>query len=196
MKNAVLLTIVSFLVFGCTSGDDAPGNFQKAPAKIIPELNKVREVQLETRASNESDESNYYKSVLYLTDYDKKYNQAVAVIDGHFDSTGSKNFVPYVNEVCFSFGACGVVFTDLASLEDITMEQASMVMNRDGLKVANNFDKSLFKNGAILLIHSETPEIEKGPVWVITLAIEMTDFKRNAKNVKLKYKVLQYKMKK
>lgn len=193
MINKILLAALMGFVISCTSDKGTP-NAQKAPEKSAAELNVIKEVELETRSSNESEESNYYKATLYLTDYDKYKNQAVAVIDGIFDDK-RQNFDPYVGEVCFVNDICGMTFTNIASLEDVTLEQAIGEINRSGLRDSRNIDKKMFTNGAVLLIHSDTRENDKSPIWSITVAVEIKDFKKNAKRVKLRYKVLQYKLK-
>lgn len=190
-----ILLLTAVMVLGACTSDHDPGNFKKSAEKTPAELNKIQEVELETRASNETDESNYYKATLFLTDYDRSKNQAVAVIDGFFAGSANTEFSPYVNEVCFTGDSCGLTFTSIASLEDITVEQAIGEINRTGLKDAHDVDKSLYKNGSVFLIHSETRETEKSPVWSITVAVEIVDFKKNAKRVKIRYKVLQYKLK-
>ncbi len=193
MINKIILAAVMLFAISCTSDKGTP-NASKAPEKSAAELNVVKEIELETRSSNESEESNYYKATLYLTDYDKYKNQAVAVIDGLFDDK-KQNFDPYVNEVCFVNDICGIAFTTVAGLEDLTLEQAIGEINRSGLRDSRNIDKKMFTNGAVLIIHTDTRENDKSPVWSITVAVEIKDFKKNAKRVKLRYKVLQYKIK-
>lgn len=195
MVNKILFVALIAIAVGCTS-DKSPTKAQLAPEKSPAELNVIKEVELETRSSNESEESNYHKATLYLTDYDKYKQQPVVVIDGFFENNkNSGNFDPYVNEICLNGGICGIAFTGINDLENITLEQALGEVNRTGLHDASLVDKKQFTNGALLISHSEIRENEKSPVWSITVAIEIKDFKKNAKRVKIRYKVLQYKIK-
>jgi hypothetical protein len=195
MANKIAVTLFLILAIGCTS-DHSPSKAQLAREKEPAELNVVKDVVLEIRSSNESDESNYHKATLNLTDYDKDKGQPVVVIDGIFDNgKNTGDFTPYVNEICLNGGICGITFTTVNDLENITLEQAIGEVNRTGLHDANLLEKNKFTNGALLINHSEIRENDKSPVWSITVAIELVDFKKNAKRVKLRYKVLQYKIK-
>lgn len=195
MLNKIFTLMAALLVFGCTSnhnsGDD---KFRNALSKKASGLNTVYEAELETRASNQSDESNFPRAALFLTDYDKSANQPIFVIDGEFENNNTE-FTPYINEHCPAIGVCGVMPIDASSLEEITIDMAVSEMNRVGLKNADDMNKDEFKNGKIFLVHSEIREKDKGPLWVITVAVEVKDFKKSAKYVKIRYKVLQYKLK-
>lgn len=195
MVNKIVVAIFMILAVSCTN-DHSPSKAELAREKSPAELNVIKEVELETRSSNEADESNYHKATLYLTDYDKDKQQPVVVIDGFFENNkNTGNFDPFVNEVCLSGGICGITFTTISDLESITLEQAIGEVNRTGLHDASLLDKKKFINGAMLINHSEFRENDKSPIWSITVAIELVAFKKNAKRVKLRYKVLQYKIK-
>lgn len=181
MKFIVFIIAVVFSV-------DSFSQVVKAEPRVVPALNKVEEVSLQTTYSNDSDSSIVTKTSLYLSDYDKKNNLAVLEATGDRTKPGAQEYIPFIKEKCEG-GTCGMAAAT-GSLADINLAKANEALKKK--TSAASIDKAQFKNGSVWVVHSETPDKATGKKWHVTFAVELQKFATSAKHVTLKYKVLEF----
>lgn len=181
MKSLLFSLSILFVSF---SG----AQIKKDMPRSIPSTNKVEEATLQTTYSNDSDASIANKTTLFLSDYDKKNNMAVLEATGDRAKPGSQEYIPYIKEKCDG-GSCGMAATS-DTLAAVTLDKANEALKKKSS--ASSIDKTLFKDGSVWIVQSETPDGATGKKWHVTFAVELKNFTKNAKHVVLKYKVLEF----
>lgn len=181
-------SILWFTLFNCFAGIAVT---DKKPERPVPALNSVTEVSLQTTYSNDSDSSTHEKTSLYLSDYDKKYNIAFLSATGDYEKPGSKDFVPYIKEICDG-GTCGLTPLTDAKLDAVTLAVAKAATKAKAPVSAKSMDKKMFTNGSVWIVESEATDKIGGKKWSVTLAVELQKMALNTKYIGLKYKVLEF----
>lgn len=179
-----LFFIATTLIFGTCL---AQGNFEKKAERTVPALGAVSEVSLKTTYSNQSDMSISDKTSLFLSDYDKKNKLPVLEATG---TKSGKDYVPYIAAKCDG-GSCGIAPAPAGiTLSTVTLDKAKEALK--GKTSATAVDKTKFKDGSVWIVQSEAPDKTTGKKWAVTVAVELQKFAANAKDVTVKYKVLEF----
>ncbi len=192
LLTLAFLILLSVSLQGCKD-DDADQTLNTNP-KISPDLNFITELQLKSRFIEQDGRDNFLETALFLTQFDRNRQQAVAYFDRIYHYSDEADFTVGLFAVCENETECGIKKMPAdVTIQSLTKAAAEAIPAAERMGAQTKaIDRIEYTAGSLWLVSVRKVFEPTKDVWEKLIAIELISTPENAAQITIRYKVLKY----